>query len=143
MTREETLYSMRMVDLVKVADKLSIKVNRKSAKSEAIEKILVAEEMNTQNEKELVKEEIEAVKVEEPELVPMPGAEKLTELKDGYIDPTLLAKLTKKEQKLVTSLFKNEKGYHVTYEFNGKSDFFDSKSMYKIGLKLKYTYKGE
>lgn len=59
MTREDKLYSMRMQDLVKVADKLGIKINTKAAKSKAVEKILAAEEMNKQNEKELAKEEAE------------------------------------------------------------------------------------
>ena len=59
MTREEKLYSMRMQDLVVVAEKLGIKINTKAAKTAAIEKILAAEEMNKQNEKELKKEEAE------------------------------------------------------------------------------------
>lgn len=46
MTREEKLYSMKMVDLAKVADKLGIKINKKAAKSEAVEKILAAEKAN-------------------------------------------------------------------------------------------------
>ena len=82
MTREEKLYSMRMQDLVNVADKLGIKINTKAAKSKAIETILAAEEMNKQNEKEIAKEEKEIKTVtksikksEEPKLVPMPGTE--------------------------------------------------------------------
>lgn len=75
MTREEKLYSMRMQDLVKIADKLGIKINTKAAKSKAIETILAAEEMNKQNENELKKEEAATVKIEEPKLVPMPGTE--------------------------------------------------------------------
>lgn len=43
MTREDKLYSMRMIDLKAVADKLGIKINTKAAKSKAIEKILEAE----------------------------------------------------------------------------------------------------
>ena len=43
MTREEKLYSMRMQDLELVADKLGIKINKKAAKSKAVEKILEAE----------------------------------------------------------------------------------------------------
>lgn len=87
MTREDKLYSMRMQDLVQVAENLGIKINTKASKSKAIEKILAAEEMNKQNEKELAKEEKQAVKtpaVEKPvktpegstnKLVPMPGTE--------------------------------------------------------------------
>jgi hypothetical protein len=59
MTREEKLYSMRMVDLKTVADKRGIKINTKAAKSEAVKIILAAEEMNKQNEKELKKEKAE------------------------------------------------------------------------------------
>jgi hypothetical protein len=43
MTREEKLYSMRMVDLKNLADKLEIKINTKAAKEKAIAKILEAE----------------------------------------------------------------------------------------------------
>ena len=43
MTREDKLWSMRMMDLEKVAEKLGIKINKKAAKSKAIEKILAAE----------------------------------------------------------------------------------------------------
>ena len=68
MTREEKLWTMRMQELVGVAEKLGIKINTKAAKSQAIEKILAAEEMNKKNEKELAKEEKEIKKiVEEPE----------------------------------------------------------------------------
>ena len=43
MTREEKLYSMTMANLEIVADKLGIKINKKAAKSQAIDKILEAE----------------------------------------------------------------------------------------------------
>lgn len=43
MTREDKLWSMRMIDLEKVADKLGIKINKKASKAKAIEKILAAE----------------------------------------------------------------------------------------------------
>lgn len=46
MTREEKLYSMRMQELVMVAEKLGVKINTKAAKSQAIEKILAAEAKN-------------------------------------------------------------------------------------------------
>ena len=62
MTREEQLWSMTMTNLVSVADKLGIKVDKKGAKAKAIEKIIAAEEMNKQNEKELAKEEKEITK---------------------------------------------------------------------------------
>ena len=81
MTREDKLYSMRMQDLAAVAEKLGIKINTKAAKSQAVEKILAAEEMNKQNEKELAKEEKENAEImqqqkkdsDESKLVPMPG----------------------------------------------------------------------
>lgn len=98
MTREDKLWTMKMQDLMGIADKLGIKIKAKSGKSKAIEMILAAEEMNKQNEKELKKEaeeperlrklreqrndtESEALnataeavkKIEEPKLVPMPG----------------------------------------------------------------------
>ena len=57
MTREEKLWTMRMQDLKAVADKLGIKINTKAAKSLAIEKILAAEEMNKQDNKETAKQE--------------------------------------------------------------------------------------
>ena len=43
MTREEQLWSMTMVNLVSVADKLGIKIDKKGAKAKAIEKIMAAE----------------------------------------------------------------------------------------------------
>lgn len=43
MTREDKLYSMRMVELAEVAEKLGIKIDKKGSKSKAIEKILAAE----------------------------------------------------------------------------------------------------
>lgn len=43
MTREEKLISMKMTDLVTVAEKLGIKINKKGSKEKAIEKILAAE----------------------------------------------------------------------------------------------------
>lgn len=65
MTREEKLYSMTMTNLLVVADKLGVKINKKAAKSKAVEIILAAEEMNKQNEKELEKEEKELKKIVE------------------------------------------------------------------------------
>jgi len=63
MTREEKLYSMRMVELAEVAEKLGIKIDKKGSKSKAIEKILAAEEMNKQNEKELAKEAKDSLEI--------------------------------------------------------------------------------
>jgi hypothetical protein len=44
MTREQKLYAMRMVDLVEVAEKLGVKIDKKGKKSTAVLKILKAEE---------------------------------------------------------------------------------------------------
>lgn len=44
MTREQKLYSMRMIELAEVAEKLGIKIDKKGSKSKAIEKILDAEQ---------------------------------------------------------------------------------------------------
>lgn len=70
MTREQKLYAMRMVDLVEVAEKLGVKIDKKGKKSTAVLKILKAEA--EQNEKPELK------------LVSMPGIEKLAELKAEY-----------------------------------------------------------
>ncbi|MBO7078466.1 MAG: hypothetical protein J6W64_01490 [Bacilli bacterium] len=62
MTREEKLWSMTGLTLIGVAEKLGIAVSKnelKKGKAKLIEKILAAEEMNKQNEKELKKEEKE------------------------------------------------------------------------------------
>lgn len=65
MTREEKLYSMRMQDLEIVAAKLGIKINKKGAKSKAIEKILEAENTEAwENEAEAEKGAMEEVKAE-------------------------------------------------------------------------------
>ncbi len=56
MTREEKLYSMRMQDLEIVAAKLGIKINKKGAKSKAIEKILEAENENWEKESNEMKD---------------------------------------------------------------------------------------
>lgn len=63
MTREDKLYSMRMVELADVAENLGIKIDKKGSKSKAIEKILAAEEMNKQNEKELAKEAKDSLEI--------------------------------------------------------------------------------
>jgi hypothetical protein len=66
MTREEKLWSMTMVNLVSVAEKLGVKIDKKGAKEKAIKKIIAAED---------------AKNAKTDNLVPMPGAEKLAELK--------------------------------------------------------------
>ena len=81
MTREEKLYSMRMIDLAKIADNLGIKINKKQSKTKAIEKIMAAEAAK-QPESE-IKPEPKA----EENLVPMPGVEKLSDLKTEYAKP--------------------------------------------------------
>lgn len=163
MTREDRLYSMKMVDLVKVAEKLGIKINTKAAKSEAVDKILAAEEMNSKNEKELAKEE---------KLVPMPGAEKLAELKEEYcedgrkysdigkeiaeqakakaeackssmIDKVVLSKFVKKAQKMITQAAHDSNGYHITVNVNGKEIFYHDKNLQNIRAALGHIYRGE
>ena len=176
MTREEKLYSMKMQDLVKIADKLGININTKTAKSKAVEVILAAEEMNKHNEKESEKEEKEMKKVVDEnmcadgrsyaeigkeiaeqaksKLVPMPGAEKLAELKEEYcsdskslpnknIDQILLNKFTKKEQRIITSIYRDGSCYHVTAEKDGNITKFDDKSLLRIGLAIRAIVKGE
>lgn len=64
MTREEKLYSMTMANLEIVADKLGIKINKKAAKSKAIEKILEAE-ANAEWEEPQKKDTSEADKITE------------------------------------------------------------------------------
>ena len=56
MTREEKLYSMTMANLQIVADKLGIKINKKAAKSQAVAKILEAENANWEEEANKEKE---------------------------------------------------------------------------------------
>ena len=132
MTREEKLYSMRMQDLVNVADKLGIKINAKASKSAAIEKILAAEEMNKQNDKELKKEEAAAVKIEEHKLVPMPGAEKLAELKNE-------APLKPKRGALITYNGKSQNICAWAKEL-GKSANTLYARLYKYGLSVEEAF---
>ena len=146
MTREEKLYSMKMQDLVKVADKLGIKITAQSDKSQAIETILAAEEMNNENEKELTKEEKELETMEE-NLVPMPGAEKLAELKqevaNSIIDDAVLGKFVKKAQKLITSASHDKDGYHITINVNGKDVSYVDKNLQNIRSAIGHIYRGE
>lgn len=51
MTREEKLISMKMTDLVEVAQKLNIKIDVKGSKSKAVAKILAAENAVAESEK--------------------------------------------------------------------------------------------
>lgn len=51
MTREEKLISMKMTDLVEVAQKLNIKIDVKGAKTKAVAKILAAESAVAESEK--------------------------------------------------------------------------------------------
>lgn len=51
MTREEKLISMKMTDLVEVAQKLNIKIDVKGSKSKAVAKILAAESAVAESEK--------------------------------------------------------------------------------------------
>ena len=60
MTREDKLYSMRMQELVGVAEKLGIKINTKAAKSQAVEKILAAEKAAAEEKTTLVEDLTEA-----------------------------------------------------------------------------------
>lgn len=146
MTREEKLYSMKMQDLVKVADKLGIKITTQSDKSQAIETILAAEEMNKENEKELKKEEKELETMEE-NLVPMPGSEKLAELKqevaNSIIDDAVLGKFVKKAQKLITQATKADDGYHITINVNGKDVSYIDKNLQNIRSAIGHIYRGE
>lgn len=50
MTREQKLYSMRMIELAEVAEKLGVKIDKKGAKSKAVEKILAAESSANQKD---------------------------------------------------------------------------------------------
>ena len=106
----------------------------------------------------LGEEEEEAV--EEEKLVPMPGAEKLAELKDEIdnagetlnkiidhdptkIDPELIGKFVKKAQKLITGLRRDNSGYHVIIEYNGMTKVFDDKNLQNIRSALGQIYRGE
>lgn len=115
MTREEKLTTMTMACLAEIAKGLGIKIDKKGAKSKAVAKILEAETKSaekTEIVKKLNKKQNEAneftnisdadVEAEiaktktERKLVPMPGAEKLAELKEEYCgDGTPLAEVSK------------------------------------------------
>ena len=65
MTREEKLWSMRMVDLKTLADKLGVKINTKAAKEKAIQKILEAENWEDNSYEEKQKKAAESDKIAE------------------------------------------------------------------------------
>ena len=149
MTREDKLYSMKMAELVKLADDHGIKINKKGSKEEAVEKILLAEQINKENEKELKKEEAENdthVINTEPKLAPMPGTQDPEWGKKHFNerDTEYLTKLTKKQQKIITKIYKGEdKLYHVTVDFNGTVTQLDDKNLSKIYLMINAIIKGE
>lgn len=157
MTREDKLYSMKMVDLLKVANKLGVKINKKAAKSEAVEKILAAEAKNDdqyvaeimQQKKDLGIDvpKIESYEVVEENLVPMPGADKLKDLKqevtNDMIDQAVFAKFVKKAQRLITKAIHDKNGYHVTINVNGKDIFYHDKNLQNIRSAIGHIYRGE
>lgn len=84
---------------------------------------------------------------EAPKLVPMPGTEDPNwgEKHCGLdtVDQTLLVKFTKKEQRIITSIYRDGTRYHVTIEKNGDKQFFHDKSLLRIGLAIRKIVKGE
>lgn len=75
MTREERLYAMRMVELVEVAEAEGIKIDRKGSKAKAVEKILAAEAVQTE-EPEVIETEVEEPAVDAIETETVPETEK-------------------------------------------------------------------
>ncbi len=89
MTREDKLYSMTMNMLMKEAEKLNVKINKKGKKADAVAKLLKAEE---ELKKELLAE-AEAVAAEESTLsVPMPT-------ESGENGPQLIEKKVEKKER--------------------------------------------
>lgn len=78
MTREEKLYSMRMVDLKNLADKLGIKINTKAAKEKAIAKILEAEGKVEEPKVKTEVNPVTEVKNEEPKVKEVKEEKKTT-----------------------------------------------------------------
>lgn len=141
MTREETLYSMRMVDLAKVADKLGVKINKKGAKSEAVKKVLAAEMMdNTPVEPtdDIVPESLE-------EMIPAPSTEVKhnEEHASNNIDDAVLSKFVKKAQKLITFASHDKIGYHIVISYNGKVKDYHDKNLQNIKSAIGHIYRGE
>lgn len=117
MTREEKLVSMRGVDLLKVAENLGIKVSKnelKKGKGPLIQKIIKAEaELAVDGTPlaEVGKEIAEQAKLkaEDHKLVPMPGIEKLEELKNEITDhPVKTKKSERKSLRLKEVTYKGE-----------------------------------
>ena len=90
MTREEKLYSMTMVNLVEVANKLGIKIDKKGAKSKAVAKIIAAENA--------VEESKESAKVEAVEVV-VDNEQNLTDEQYAEIGKEIAEEAKKKLQK--------------------------------------------
>lgn len=150
MTREDKLYSMKMTDLANLANKLGIKINKKAAKSEAVEKILAAEESTCADGTsyaEVGKEIAEQAKIkaEEPKMVQMPGTEDPNWGEKHYTDrdENLMSKFVKKAQKLITSAYRDDAGYHVTISYEGKTKSFDDKNLQNIRSAIGHIYRGE
>lgn len=101
MTREEKLYSMTMTNLLVVADKLGVKINKKAAKSQAVAKILEAENAAWEEEADKEKEAQEKKQ-----------AEKDKEAEDAVNKP-------KKQPKTDSPAPKPKRG--ALLEWNGKS----------------------
>ena len=88
MTREEKLWTMTGTTLLGVAEKLGIKTSKstlKQGKEKLIAKILEAEHIveetdKIEDAKEQEKKDVETAE-KETKLIPMPGAEKLADLK--------------------------------------------------------------
>lgn len=89
---------------------------------------------------------IESYEVVEENLVPMPGTQDPEWGKKHFNerDTEYLTKLTKKQQKIITKIYKGEdKLYHVTVDFNGTVTQLDDKSLSKIYLMINAIIKGE
>ena len=105
-TREEKLWTMRMVDLEVLAAKLGIKINKKQSKEKAIEKILEAEKII--NETDQIEEE--AAKVESE----VKATETETKKQTEKTEKTNVEETKKTEEKP-----KPKRGQLI--EYNGKS----------------------
>ena len=111
MTREEKLWTMRMVDLKNLADKLGIKINTKAAKEKAIAKILEAE--GKTEEPKVEEPKVEEPKVEEPK-VEEPKVEEVKKVEEPKIE-----KPKTEEPKAEGNNLIPKKGAMI--EYNGKS----------------------
>lgn len=141
MTREDKLWTMKMQDLVGVAEKLGIKINTKAAKSQAIEKILKAEASQS---KEMVKEKMKSRK---NKLVPMPGTTDPDWGKKHYSnddiagDGTPLAEVGKEiaaqAKEKANQVIKPKRGALIPY--NGKSQTITEWSK-ELNISIKTLY---